>query len=250
MRRVFLALAALVVACSAMDDPTTSLKGVHDLTPDTFDKIVNGGKHALIEFYAPWCGHCKRMTGEYKTLGELVESDPKLKSRVVVAKVNADEHRSLGERFEVRGFPTIKFFPRGKAPSKDSAEAYSGARTSDAFATFLREKVASDKGFARVEKLDALAKKAGAAAKEKLAALVKELEEAAGKLEGDEKANGQVYVKLAKKAAEKGVEYFKTEKARLERMIGSGSVAAAKLEDLVRKAGVLEAFTGEKVAEE
>ena len=45
-----------------------------------------------------------------------------LKARVVVAKVNADEHRSLGERFDVRGFPTIKFFARGKAPSKDAAE--------------------------------------------------------------------------------------------------------------------------------
>ena len=33
------------------------------------------------------CGHCKRMVGEYKTLGELVQSDPALKNRVVVAKV-------------------------------------------------------------------------------------------------------------------------------------------------------------------
>jgi hypothetical protein len=35
------------------------------------------------------CGHCKRMVGEYKTLGELVQSDPALKNRVVVAKVCA-----------------------------------------------------------------------------------------------------------------------------------------------------------------
>jgi len=62
------------------------------------------------------------MTPEYKALGEMIEKDPKLKARVVVAKVNADEHRSLGERFEVRGFPTIKFFPRGKAPSKETVE--------------------------------------------------------------------------------------------------------------------------------
>jgi protein disulfide-isomerase A6 len=37
--------------------------------------------------------------------------------------VNADEHRSLGERFGVSGFPTIKYFPRGKAVNKDNAEA-------------------------------------------------------------------------------------------------------------------------------
>jgi hypothetical protein len=41
-------------------------------------------------------------------------------------QVNADEHRSLGQRFDVKGFPTIKFFPRGKAPTKDSAERCAG----------------------------------------------------------------------------------------------------------------------------
>jgi protein disulfide-isomerase A6 len=48
-----------------------------------------------------------------------LQNDPKLKNRVVIAKVDADAHRSVGEKFEVRGFPTIKFFPRGKAPTKD-----------------------------------------------------------------------------------------------------------------------------------
>lgn len=38
-------------------------------------------------------------------------------------QVNADEHRSLGERFGVTGFPTIKYFARGKAVNKDNAEA-------------------------------------------------------------------------------------------------------------------------------
>ena len=58
-----------------------------DLTPDTFDKTVNGGKHVLVEFYAPWCGHCKHLTPELKKLGAAVTADPSLKSRVVIAKV-------------------------------------------------------------------------------------------------------------------------------------------------------------------
>lgn len=102
--------------------PTHNALALAPAAPDNFDKIVNGGKHVLAEFYAPWCGHCKRLVPEYKALGEAIESDPKLKARVVIAKVNADEHRSLGERFEVRGFPTIKFLARGKAPTKDNAE--------------------------------------------------------------------------------------------------------------------------------
>ena len=80
----------------------------------SFDKHVTGGKLAIVEFYAPWCGHCKHLTPEYKTLGETVAGDPALAQRVVVAKVDADQHRPLGERFGVRGFPTIKVFRRGK----------------------------------------------------------------------------------------------------------------------------------------
>jgi hypothetical protein len=60
-----------------------------------------------------------------------------------------------------------------------------------------------------VAELDAIAEKAGKAAKDDLKKLVGELEEAAKKLEGDAKANGELYVKLAKKALDKvgGVVY-------------------------------------------
>jgi protein disulfide-isomerase A6 len=60
------------------------------------------------------CGHCKRIVPELKKLGEAIAKDPKLSSRVVIAKVDADKHRAVGERFGVQGFPTIKFFGRGK----------------------------------------------------------------------------------------------------------------------------------------
>jgi hypothetical protein len=49
-----LALVAFLVVAVRADDPTTALPGVKDLSPDTFDKIVDGSKAALIEFYAPW----------------------------------------------------------------------------------------------------------------------------------------------------------------------------------------------------
>lgn len=44
-------------------------------------------------------------------------SDPALKNRVVIGKVNADDHRELGTRFEVGGYPTLKWFSRGKPVS-------------------------------------------------------------------------------------------------------------------------------------
>lgn len=50
---------------------------------------------------------------------------------------------------------------------------------------------------------------------------------------------------MAKKAVEKGVDYFKKEAARLERMISSGAVEAKKLEEMTRKSSVLGAFNGD-----
>ncbi|PNW88536.1 hypothetical protein CHLRE_01g033550v5 [Chlamydomonas reinhardtii] len=227
------------------DDPTIKLENVHDLTPDNFDKIVNGAKHVLIEFYAPWCGHCKRMVPEYKKLGELVAADPKLKNRVVVAKVNADAHRSLGDKFDVRGFPTIKFFPAGKPATKDNMQDYNQARTASAFLDFLKEKLAADKGFARVEALDALAKKFVDAAADAKAKVVEEAEAALAKLEGEAKDNGALYVTFMKKAVEKGSEYLTKEKARLEKLLAGGSVNAAKVDEMSRKTSVLGAFAAE-----
>ncbi|KXZ44226.1 hypothetical protein GPECTOR_71g587 [Gonium pectorale] len=244
MARLVLLCAALLGAAAfvrASDDPTISLPGVLDLTPETFDKHVTGAKHALVEFYAPWCGHCKRMVPEYKKLGELVAADPKLKNRVVIAKVNADAHRSIGDKFDVRGFPTIKYFPAGKPANKDTVQDYNQARTATAFLDFLKEKLNADKGFARVEALDSFAKKFASA--EDKAAVLAETKAALEAVEGDEaKANGALYIKFMEKAAEKGASYLSTEKARLEKMLSSGSVSASKVDEMSRKASVLGAF--------
>ena len=70
----------------------------------------------------------QHLTPELAALGAKVKADARLASRVAIAKVNADEHRSLGERFAVRGFPTLKLFKRG-APVDASAENYNGPRT-------------------------------------------------------------------------------------------------------------------------
>eukprot|EP00882_Tetradesmus_deserticola_P000542 GHRQ01000595.1.p1 GENE.GHRQ01000595.1~~GHRQ01000595.1.p1 ORF type:complete len:263 (+),score=117.57 GHRQ01000595.1:130-918(+) len=239
---VVAALAALVAVVSASGDPTESLPGVHDLTPDNFDKLVNGAKHALVEFYAPWCGHCKHLVPEYKQLGEAIAKDPSLKNRVVIAKVNADSHRSLGERFGVQGFPTIKWFSRGKPVTTEGSESYNKARSLDAFLEFIKEKLDADKGFARVAALDKLAQAfmAEGADKDKVAADVKA---AAASADKEEAENAKLYVEAIEKALSRGVEYFQKEQDRLQRMIDSGSVAAGKADKFAAKVSVLSAFT-------
>jgi len=93
---------------------------VVDLTPSNFDKLVTNGDGVwIVEFYAPWCGHCKNLVPEYKKAAKA------LKGIVNVGAVNADEHRSLGGQFGVQGFPTIKVFGANKKKPED----YNGQRT-------------------------------------------------------------------------------------------------------------------------
>jgi protein disulfide-isomerase A6 len=81
---------------------------VQVLTPENFDQIVGKGKPALVEFYAPWCGHCKNLEPKYEQLADAFQH---AQDKVIIAKVDADgEGKPLGQKYGVTGFPTLKWF--------------------------------------------------------------------------------------------------------------------------------------------
>jgi protein disulfide-isomerase A6 len=108
---ILLSFVILAVAASEGNPDVLHLDG------SNFDQHVGGSKPAFVEFYAPWCGHCKNLAPEYEKVAAAFKNQP-----VVVAAVDADKHRELGSRFEVSGFPTLKYFPAGST----TPEAYSG----------------------------------------------------------------------------------------------------------------------------
>ena len=117
-------LAAAVAAKSA----------VLDLIPSNFDDVVlKSGKPTLVEFFAPWCGHCKNLAPVYEELASSLEY---AKDKVQIAKVDADAERDLGKRFGIQGFPTLKFFDG----VSDKPTDYNGGRDLDSLANFIAEK--------------------------------------------------------------------------------------------------------------
>jgi len=112
----------------------TAKSAVLDLIPSNFDDVVlKSGVPTLVEFFAPWCGHCKTLAPVYEELAQAFEH---AKEKVQIAKVDADAEKSLGKRFGVQGFPTLKWFD-GKS---DTPTDYSGGRDLDALSDFITQK--------------------------------------------------------------------------------------------------------------
>lgn len=107
---------------------------VHVVVANNYkDLVINSDQDVLVEFYAPWCGHCKNLAPKYEELAKLYFDNPEYASKVIVAKVDATANDVPDE---IQGFPTIKLFVAGK---KDSPIDYQGSRTVEDLANFIRD---------------------------------------------------------------------------------------------------------------
>ncbi|KAJ5234464.1 uncharacterized protein N7469_003632 [Penicillium citrinum] len=95
--------------------------------------VIDNEKDVLVEFYAPWCGHCKALAPKYEELAALYADVPEFKEKVVVAKIDATANDVPDS---ITGFPTIKLYPAGK---KDEPVEYNGSRTVEDLVSFIKE---------------------------------------------------------------------------------------------------------------
>lgn len=218
-------------------------ESVLTLTQDNFDQyVMDTKKNVLVEFYAPWCGHCKNLAPTYEKVGEAFKNEP----HCVVAKVDADSERDLASRFGVSGYPTIKFFPK----SNKDGEEYSSGRSEQDFIDFLNEKCGTkrvsgggiDDSAGRVDAYDTIATSYMSGPQADRESLVADITKSV-ESESDEeyKAAGSYYIKVMTKIAEKGESYVTNEIARLERML-EGNMKADKRDAMFKRKNILSVF--------
>lgn len=101
------------------------------LTDENFESSIEG-KSALVEFYAPWCGHCKRLLPEFEKASEV------LGQTALLGKVDCTIEKSLASKFKIEGYPTVYWFVNGV-----QKEEYDGGRSSADIAIWVSSKLSS-----------------------------------------------------------------------------------------------------------
>jgi protein disulfide-isomerase A1 len=128
MQSIFLILALCFFCVFAEEDAA-----VIELKGDSFDSTIAEGKW-LIEFFAPWCGHCKQLLPQFEKAAKHFAEKPPPPANMGKLDCTTPDGQKVCEKFGIQGFPTIKFFNKGK-----HVEDYDGARKEDALIAYIEK---------------------------------------------------------------------------------------------------------------
>ncbi|KAK5832702.1 Protein disulfide-isomerase 5-2 -like protein [Gossypium arboreum] len=108
---------------------------VLELDEANFDSAISSLDYILVDFYAPWCRHCKLLSPQLDEAAPVLAG---LKEPIVIAKVNADKFTRLASKHDVDAYPTLKLFMHGVSME------YYGPREADSLVQYLKKFVSTD----------------------------------------------------------------------------------------------------------
>lgn len=110
----------------------TESKLVVQGSASNFKELIGSAQPVLVEFFAPWCGHCKKLAPEYETAaGSLQEQ------KIQLASVDCTVEKDICEKMGIKGYPTLAVFREGKEITK-----YQGPREAAAIVKFMKKQAA------------------------------------------------------------------------------------------------------------
>jgi protein disulfide-isomerase A6 len=214
---------------------------VVDLEGTNFDEIViKSQKSVLVEFYAPWCGHCKRLAPEWEKLAKAFSNE----QNVVIAKVDATGSQELAARYQVSGYPTLIFF---SATDKDVPEPYDGGRDLEELVAFINKKTGTDR-----RSDGSLGPNAGVLPefqsivtdflkKEEIDSLIGRAKEITKPEKSEDATSIDFFVRVIEKLKTKP-EFLETEITRLKKLVSNPSITANKKDEFTKRLNVLSLF--------
>ncbi|CAK9304476.1 unnamed protein product [Gordionus sp. m RMFG-2023] len=114
------------------------------------DKIFNdqSGDFWLVEFYAPWCGHCKQLAPEWASAANTLKG-----KAVKLAALDATQHPLIAGKYKVQGYPTIKMFVPTRPGVEVEPQDYDGGRRAADIVTWVNDKLADNQPAPEVKQI-------------------------------------------------------------------------------------------------
>eukprot|EP01061_Rhynchopus_euleeides_P027962 TRINITY_DN454_c0_g1_i1.p1 TRINITY_DN454_c0_g1~~TRINITY_DN454_c0_g1_i1.p1 ORF type:complete len:479 (+),score=246.86 TRINITY_DN454_c0_g1_i1:76-1512(+) len=124
------AVLALAASCLALSVARAEDEAVVVATDANWADVVEKEELVLVEFYAPWCGHCKSLAPKYEEAAKILKE---LDKPIVLAKVDATEEKKVAGAAGVSGYPTMKIYRNGEMSD------YDGGREADDIVKYMKE---------------------------------------------------------------------------------------------------------------
>lgn len=208
---------------------------------------------SLVAFTASWCGHCKNLKPDFEELAKIYSRDPVTIGQVDVTAGGAEE---LSEKYSIQSFPTILYFPSGS----DEPVPYPSGRSVDAFINYINDEAKlyrthdgglnEDAGL--IASFNELAKKVTTSGNSEKDGDISKMKTMVNKLDATLKQYGDVYVRVAQKIAEKGVDYVNKEIKRVEGILTkkSSGISQEKLDQMKVRLNILGQFKPESSSDQ